>query len=125
MTESREMRRNVDGARVASEQCRMSQVRPIDHRGWSAEAAPSILDRAVSALEAGDVLVLPALQFEVRRRERRAFSPGVVGAQKNVAYNPATGKVSGTVLEGDDLSAVTEMLARFCGEASALVDRLF
>jgi hypothetical protein len=102
----------------------MSRVTTIPHGEWTAEPSPAVVSGAISALETGDVLSLPALRFEVRKRERRAFSPGIVGAQKNVAFNPRTGKVSGTVLEGDDLAALSEMLARFCGQASALVDRL-
>ena len=70
------------------------------------------------------MLFLPDLRFDVAPGERHAFSPAIAGSAKNVGFDPATGRIGGTVLGGDALRAVTGMLARFSQQAAALVDRL-
>src|SRR5207248_4399308 len=65
---------------------------------------------------------LPQLRFEISSRERRLFSPDIAGSSKNVAFDPATEKAGGTAAVGEDRQALTEMLARYGRQATALVD---
>src|SRR5437773_5203266 len=101
-----------------------SAVVPIENAGWTAE--PPLRERtaALSALEAGDVLFFPTLRFEVEPDEVHVFSPAITGSSKNVAFDPANGKLAGATLTGDDLRALAAMVARFSAGAAALVDRV-
>src|SRR5215510_4377543 len=90
-----------------------SQVRPLDS-----------FSGAEAGLEAGDVLWLRESFFAVELAERRLLTPSVLaGANKNVSYDPATGRVGGTSVTGEAADLLRGMLARFSDEARALVRR--
>jgi hypothetical protein len=90
-----------------------SQVRPFDP-GPGAEAL----------LEAGDVLWLRDSFFAVEVAERPLLTPSVLaGANKNVSFDPATGRVSGASAAGESAELLRGMLARFSDEAEAFVRR--
>src|SRR5262249_10725517 len=59
-------------------------VRPFERTQWSGAAAPGVGDDVAAALEGGDVVFLPRLRFEPSDAELALFSPGIVGASKNV-----------------------------------------
>ena len=90
-----------------------SQVRPFDAQ------------RGVEAvLEAGDVLWLRESFFVVEVAERPLLTPSVLaGANKNVSYDPGTGRVSGAGATGESAELLRGMLARFSDEAEAFVRR--
>src|SRR6516164_6727499 len=84
------------------------------HLGWALERPTADAEHtAARTLELGDVLFFPGLTFEVETRELRAFSPGIVERAKQVAFDPTTGRIGGTSLSGEDLTALTGMLGRF------------
>src|SRR5438105_2652805 len=56
--------------------------------------------------------------------ERQRFSPGIVGSSKNVGFDPTTGKLGGTVLDGQDRHVLAEMISRYADSAAALLDAL-
>src|SRR5205814_6202910 len=62
--------------------------------GWGAawSGASDTSDRAVGALEGGDVLFLPGLAFAIGADERVLFSPSIAAA-KNVSFDPLSGRV--------------------------------
>jgi len=91
----------------------ISQVRPIDPR---ADALP--------ALETGDVLWLDQHGFELSSREHPLLSSAVLASGKNVSYDPATGRVGGSVLKGGAAATLRDMLARYSDSANSLVARL-
>ncbi len=98
----------------------MSSVLDIRVAGW--EIAPSPDCRAALALENGDVLFLSTLRFDLRSNEYTLCSSGTVAGQKNVSFDPSSGRVSGTTLGGDHAQTLKEMLNRFSRSASALAD---
>jgi hypothetical protein len=90
-----------------------SHVRPLElQRG------------AEAVLEAGDVLWLRESFFVVEAAERPILTPAVLaGANKNVSFDPATGRVGGASATGESAELLRGMLARFSDEAGAFVRR--
>jgi hypothetical protein len=97
-------------------------IRKIDRLRWAGDDSPAPTStEATDDLEAGAVLFLPGLAFDVRLPERAFFSPSVATA-KNVSFDPATGRVGGTAVNDQTL---TSMLQRFSDSATALAAALF
>jgi 3-deoxy-D-manno-octulosonic acid hydroxylase-like protein len=90
-----------------------SQVRPLDLR-------PGV----EALLESGDVLWLRDGFFAVEAAERRLLSPSVLaGSNKNVSFDPSTGRVGGSSATGESGELLRGMLKRFSDEAEAFVRR--
>lgn len=82
-------------------------------------------DRAVTALEAGHVLYLPHLAFQVAAAEQHFLTPAVAaGDRKNISFDHTRGKLGGSVLAGAEGAALGAMMDRFGREAAALVGGL-
>jgi hypothetical protein len=96
-----------------------SRITTIEGAAWNGVGARSPHD--AEALEAGDVLFLPALAFAVTPADLRLFSPDLVAAAKNVSFDPRSGRLGGTSLAGDDRNHLRDFIARFSTAASSLV----
>jgi hypothetical protein len=92
---------------------------------WTRDVDAAVAARATDELEAGDVLFLPGLAFAVDDAEGAVFSPNVLATSKNVSFDPATGRLGGTVLTGTDQALLRAVIARFSEQAAALVEGLF
>lgn len=80
---------------------------------------------AVQTLEAGGVVLLADLAFEVAAGEADLIDPAVLAPRsKNVSLDPATGVLSGTALQGPRLAALQAMTARYADFADVLIARL-
>jgi hypothetical protein len=90
-----------------------SQVRSLD-----AETDPTF------ALENGHVLWQRDSGFIMSSAERPLLSPAVLARGKNVSFDPQTGVVGGSRLQGDAAVRLRDMLARFSDEARKLVERV-
>jgi hypothetical protein len=102
----------------------MSRVTTVGYARWT--GAPHDLPPAgaAAALESGDVLFLPGLEFDVRPSERPLFSPTVVAAAKNVSFDPQSGSLKGTALDGPDRAPLRDLVSRFSSLATGLVGQL-
>jgi hypothetical protein len=87
-----------------------SQVVPIEH------AAP-----VTACLESGNVVFAREAFFAPVRHERDLFSPSVLKAGKNVSFDPSTGQLGGSSLDGEMAAALGGMLSRFSDGAQAFV----
>ena len=101
----------------------------LDRREWKASAsAPSSSEGDFTAqLEAGALLLMPELTFDVLPAERVLFSPSIASA-KNVSFDPSTGRVGGARANGGaegDKAQLAAMLRRFSDSADVLVIALF
>jgi hypothetical protein len=96
----------------------VSGLTSIDRAVW--EGGRSSPDEVV-ALERGDVLFLPALAFDVAPSEERLFSAEMVVAAKNVSFDPRTGRLGGTSIEGTDRTRLGGLIARFSAASSVFV----
>jgi hypothetical protein len=63
--------------------------------------------------------------FELAGEEHPLLSSAVLATGKNVSFDPATGAVGGSALQGDAARALRGMLARYSEAAHALVGRMF
>jgi len=104
----------------------VSVIETIDIERWSGPYAAGVEQRAVDALERGKVLFFPHLRFSVEDGERPLFSAAVSnGKAKNVSYDPLTGSVQGTVLEGIERDRLRAMMERFGRTSTAFMAALF
>jgi hypothetical protein len=97
----------------------------IDSRGWTADHPASTREAAIQAMEAGRIILFPNLAFELDRHELKFLDPATVHGSKNVSYNPATERVGGTAVDGDELEALRGLLRRFSRDTGRLIAELF
>src|SRR5262245_28979378 len=93
---------------------------------WSGECAATVCDRAIEALEAGRIVFLPCLAFELTERERSFLDPAMSdGKAKNISFDPHTQAVGGTSLSGSEREDLAALLERFGAQSHALLESLF
>ena len=88
---------------------------PVTH--WDMPCAAAERERALSALEAGNVVLFPQLHFPLHEGEAFLLSPAAAGRAKNVSFDPA----SGTLRELDRLA--TAALREAARKKRKLVER--
>src|SRR5712691_2762959 len=102
----------------------MSSVATIDHTDWTAAPDREAAVEATQALEAGDVVLLPELGFDVESGEASFFTPAILGTAKNASFDPASGRLGGTTAKGRDAETLRRFIQRFSESAAALVNRV-
>src|SRR5216110_1198529 len=102
----------------------MSKAVTLPVASWGATPPAGAQASGVAALEAGDVLLLPALQFAVEPRETNLFTPAILGSSKNSSFDPASGRLGGTTATGADAELLRAFIQRFSEAAAGLVERL-
>ena len=80
--------------------------------------------RAMDLIEHGHVLMLPDLAFDTGGAEDVMYAEISDEGVKNVSYNPATGELKGTPLEGERRERLKGVVARYSDWAEALVKAL-
>lgn len=92
---------------------------------WNGPFDIATQTRAVTALEAGHVLFLPHLAFQVAPAEQRFLTPDIAGGdRKNISFDPTSGKLGGSTTTGDDSAVLAAMIDRFGRQATALIGGL-
>ncbi len=102
----------------------MSAITTLDFTSWQPSLTPDAQHAAAHALEAGGVIMLPNVRFELTRDERRFLSPQWSdGRAKNVSLDGAT--LRGARGSPHDLTELASMIGRFAAQAADLVSVLF
>jgi 3-deoxy-D-manno-octulosonic acid hydroxylase-like protein len=101
----------------------MTKVIQIPGVSWSAAPLEAV-EQGVRELEAGGVLFLPHLRFEVEPPEALLFTPTILGSSKNASYDPASGRLGGSTAAGADAEVLARFIRRFSEAAASLVQRL-
>ena len=96
----------------------------LAHAVWSEPASTAVVHDASKGIEAGSVLFLPELSFAREPREEILFTPAILGSAKNASFDPASGRLGGTAVSGDDAELLRALLRRFSDAAAALVNAL-
>jgi hypothetical protein len=92
---------------------------------WTGPFPPETQRRALAALEAGKVVVLPSLAFDVQAAEKIFLAPSVSGdGRKNISLDPKTLAISNAQLRGDESKALAAMIDRFGRSAHRLLQDL-
>jgi hypothetical protein len=91
---------------------------------WETATEPYQNSEPAGHLEAGQVLFMPALRFEIAADESSLFTPAILGGAKNASYDPRRDHLGGTTLEGADALRLRGLMRRFSGAAAALVSAL-
>ena len=94
-------------------------------RSWANQGPPVLVRQnsehaheVQSVLEAGGVVALEGCAFPLEPGERELMDPSVPDPKsKNVSYDPATGRLRGTRLEGERRQALAAMTARSPGRS--------
>src|SRR6476659_5073791 len=92
---------------------------------WDAPVDPPTASAALTSLEGGAVVFLPALAFRPLPAEGGLFTPAILGTAKNASFDPASGRLGGTTAKGVEAAKLREMIARFSTSAAALVGHVF
>ncbi len=91
---------------------------------WTASADARASE--IEALESGRVLHFTRLAFPLGPGEEALLDPALSdGRAKNIGYDPATGRVSGTAAAGERHQALRAFVDRFTRSARGLVEGLF
>jgi hypothetical protein len=80
---------------------------------------------AVEVLERGGLVLFPQLPFTLNPEEAALIDPRVLsGTSKNISYNPETGGLGGSCLEGERLTSLCSMVRRFSDRADEILSAL-
>jgi 3-deoxy-D-manno-oct-2-ulosonic acid (Kdo) hydroxylase len=101
----------------------MSRVTPFDLNSWAGR--PFSAQSATTTLETGDVLFFPTLGFDLKPSELPLLSPEIAAAAKNISFDPRTGRLAGTALQGTRANELKDLVSRFAGIATNFVKHLF
>jgi 3-deoxy-D-manno-oct-2-ulosonic acid (Kdo) hydroxylase len=94
-------------------------IRALPIGEWHGPFDAALQAGAVEALEAGRVLLLADLKFEVAAHEMFLLSPAIMGSErKNISLDPADGRIGNTALGGAEGEKLAAMMRRFgdCAE---------
>lgn len=102
----------------------MTAIHPISLATWNGTLPAAEQGVATDALEAGHVLFMPELRFELSEAERAYLNPALVGKSKNVSYDPRSGKLGGLNVATMKLDDLRALMDRFATSARALLATL-
>jgi hypothetical protein len=92
---------------------------------WAEPVSAELSARALEALEAGRVLVLPRLEFQLEPSEAGFLDPSIAaGDRKNISLDPGAATCDATALDPGQAERLAAMMHRFAGQATALVEAL-
>jgi hypothetical protein len=98
-------------------------ITTLDHGDWTGGGSDRSAGTAAS-LEAGDVVFLPNLKFEIQPQELALFSPAIISAEKNLSFDPRTGRLGTTTLDGPGAARLRALLSRFSSLGTGFVSAL-
>lgn len=97
----------------------------IELTSWAEPIEPAVQARAVEALETGQVLFFPRLDFSLSSAERalleRIGQDEGRGERKNVSFDPSTGRHKGAGLAGEAAAQLEAVMRRYAEAATTLV----
>lgn len=104
----------------------MTEITPLAIDNWAGPCSAQDQATAITALEDGNVLLLPHLDFPLRDAERELYlqSAGVEVKGKNISLNLADNSVRGSHADAAELSVLRDMMVRFATDSRALVHAL-
>lgn len=103
----------------------MSEVLTLDVADWAPQPGAAESARLAQALEAGKVLFLPKLRFDIQPQEKRFLDERWSDRKaKNISFDPQAEGVKGALGNDSDLADLRRLLARYHERAVGLVEHL-
>ena len=102
----------------------MTDVVSFPNASWVHPYSPAEQERALHALEAGSVLLLPQLSFSLQDGEDRLLNQAITGASKNVSLDPSSGTLRGSDADEEELRLLRSMMMRFATSSRSLLHNL-
>lgn len=103
----------------------MDVLERLDITRWDGPFSPSQQDRAITTLEHGHLLYLQSLAFELEPYEQGFLSPSWSdGSRKNISYEPRTGQLGGTTVQGKEADVLKGMMARYADTTRRFLENL-
>lgn len=103
----------------------MNLVQQFDITVWNQAISDSQSQHITSALESGQLVLLPRLSFQLTDPERKFLKPEYVAANaKNISYDSRTDALRHTTAVGEEQVALHAMLKRFVQQADSLLQNL-
>jgi len=99
----------------------MTPVTTLSVDSWNPSCTPEEQERATRALEAGGVLFMPTLVFALQDDERDFLSPATAGQGKNVSFDGARNRLSGSNADASSQRRLQAMLARYAESSRSLL----
>lgn len=103
----------------------MPAIHTLSLARWDATLTTVEQTIATDALEAGCVLFMPELRFELSAAEREFLTPNLVGKSKNVSFDPGSGAVGGANVAPVKLQDLRGLMDRFARSTRDLLATLF
>jgi hypothetical protein len=92
---------------------------------WTGPFSAALRARAIDALEAGRVLLLPSLEFRLQPSETAFLDPTIAaGDRKNISLEPGAASCDSASLDPVRSAQLAAMMGRFADQATALVEGL-
>jgi hypothetical protein len=91
---------------------------------WGGLPSTESVRISAAALEDGNVLYLPDLGFRVEPAEAALFTQAILGSAKNASFDPASGRLGGTTVNGNEAELLRGFIHRFSDAAASLVGEL-
>ncbi len=104
----------------------MTEITQLAIESWAGPCSALAQTTAIDALEKGDVLLLPKLDFALHDDERALYfqNTGVEVKGKNISLNLADNSVRGSHANAAELGVLRDMMVRFATDSRALVHAL-
>ncbi|MBI3547139.1 MAG: Kdo hydroxylase family protein [Gammaproteobacteria bacterium] len=102
----------------------MANIIRLPITSWKYACSAAEQERALYALEGGNVLLFPQLRFSVQQNENRLLSPAIAGDGKNISLNPAKGTLRGSDVDETHRTLLRNMMLRFALYTRTLLQNL-
>jgi len=103
----------------------MKSLETFAINAWDTGISQEDQNKAIQALEAGQVLYFPSLPFALNADEQRFLTPDIVNPKtKNISYDIHKDRLGGTLCSESDAEKVKEMLKRYALASRHLMDQL-
>jgi hypothetical protein len=91
---------------------------------WGGPPSAQSVGVSAAALETGNVLFLPHLEYRVEPAETALFTQAILGRSKNASFDPVSGRLRGTTVNGNEAELLRGFIHRFSDASAALVGEL-
>jgi hypothetical protein len=106
----------------------MNIIKTFDFNQWNTTVDSSVSDEVIGALEHGNVIALPQLEFKLLPEEQRFLSADWADKKsKNISLRPRAGKsteLKGAIGSEVDLIAIQAMIQRYADQSKQLISAL-